>query len=174
MTDGDLRFFHDHLFYDLVKKSAMRLAVAYSEELQPFGVTALAVSPGWLRSEEVLEPSLPAELKQRRSDAAPMPGTFDPADAYGRWLGDPPTRSESSLALAERERGISVPAVPCPLLVIAGGTYRATRGRNVASLYGGDYLEFADLHHVPLVRDTRVRQAIADWVLDVLPGGGTD
>ncbi len=122
----------------------------------------------------VLEPSLPAELKQRRSDAAPMPGTFDPADAYGRWPGDPPTRSESSLALAERERGISVPAVPCPLLVIAGGTYRATRGRNVASLYSGDYIEFADLHHVALVRDAKVRRAIAGWVLDVLPGGGTD
>ncbi len=33
----------------------MRLAVAYSEELRPFGVTAVAVSPGWLRSEDVLD-----------------------------------------------------------------------------------------------------------------------
>ncbi len=33
----------------------MRLAVAYSEELRPYGVTAVAVSPGWLRSEEVLD-----------------------------------------------------------------------------------------------------------------------
>ncbi|HTT93004.1 MAG TPA: SDR family oxidoreductase [Acidimicrobiales bacterium] len=55
VTDGDPSFFHDHLFYDLVKKSAMRLAVAYSEELRPFGVTSVALSPGWLRSEEVLE-----------------------------------------------------------------------------------------------------------------------
>ncbi|HTT92826.1 MAG TPA: SDR family NAD(P)-dependent oxidoreductase [Acidimicrobiales bacterium] len=55
VTDGDPTFFHDHLFYDLVKKSAMRPAVAYSEELRPYGVTAVAVSPGWLRSEEVLE-----------------------------------------------------------------------------------------------------------------------
>lgn len=55
ITDGDLGVFHDHLFYDLVKKSAMRLAVAYTEEMRPYGVSGVALSPGWLRSEEMLE-----------------------------------------------------------------------------------------------------------------------
>ncbi len=122
----------------------------------------------------VLEPSLPAELKQRHSDASPMPGTFDPADVYGHWPGDPPTRRESSFALIERERGVSVPAVPCPLLVIASGTYLATRGRNAATFYGGDYIEFEDLHHVALVGDARVRHAVARWISEVVSGDGVD
>lgn len=55
VTDGDPSIFHDHLYYDLVKKSAMRLAVALHEELGPYGVTGVALSPGWLRSEETLD-----------------------------------------------------------------------------------------------------------------------
>ena len=54
-TDGRPDEFHDNLFYDLSKKSVMRLAVAYANELAPHGVTGIAVSPGWLRSEEMLE-----------------------------------------------------------------------------------------------------------------------
>lgn len=38
-----------------LKKSAMRLALAYSEELGPHGVTGIAISPGWLRSEWMLD-----------------------------------------------------------------------------------------------------------------------
>ncbi len=55
VTDGQPDEFHDHLFYDLPKKTAMRLAVAYAEELGPHGIAGIALSPGWLRSEEMLE-----------------------------------------------------------------------------------------------------------------------
>lgn len=55
ITDGSPDEFHDHLFYDLPKKSVMRLAVAYAEELGPHGITGVAISPGWLRSEVMLE-----------------------------------------------------------------------------------------------------------------------
>lgn len=55
ITDGRPDEFHDHLFYDLPKKSVMRLAVSYAEELGPHGITGVAVSPGWLRSEAMLE-----------------------------------------------------------------------------------------------------------------------
>lgn len=55
VTDGEPDNYHDHLFYDLPKKSAMRLALAYSEELGPHGVTGIAISPGWLRSEWMLD-----------------------------------------------------------------------------------------------------------------------
>lgn len=43
------------LFYDLVKVSVQRMALAQAEELRPHGCTALALSPGWLRSEAMLE-----------------------------------------------------------------------------------------------------------------------
>jgi len=42
-------------FYDLVKVSVQRMALAQSEELKPHGCTALALTPGWLRSEAMLE-----------------------------------------------------------------------------------------------------------------------
>ncbi|WP_238342170.1 SDR family oxidoreductase [Actinopolymorpha rutila] len=55
MTDGEPENYHDHLFYDLPKKSAMRLAVSYATELGPHGIVGVALSPGWLRSEAMLE-----------------------------------------------------------------------------------------------------------------------
>lgn len=55
VTDGEPGEYHDHLFYDLPKKSVMRLAVSYAEELGPYGITGVAISPGWLRSERMLE-----------------------------------------------------------------------------------------------------------------------
>src|ERR671918_2560557 len=42
-------------YYDLAKTSAIRLAFAQSEELGPHGCAALALTPGWLRSEIMLE-----------------------------------------------------------------------------------------------------------------------
>jgi NAD(P)-dependent dehydrogenase (short-subunit alcohol dehydrogenase family) len=55
ITDGDTLAYRGNLFYDLAKTSAIRLAFAMAEELRPFGVTALAVTPGFLRSEAMLE-----------------------------------------------------------------------------------------------------------------------
>ncbi|MFC7622880.1 SDR family oxidoreductase [Microlunatus sp. GCM10028923] len=55
ITDGQPDLYHDHLFYDLPKKTAMRLALGYAEELGPHGVTGVAISPGWLRSEAMLD-----------------------------------------------------------------------------------------------------------------------
>ena len=42
-------------FYDLVKTSVQRMALAQSVELEPYGCTAIALTPGWLRSEAMLE-----------------------------------------------------------------------------------------------------------------------
>lgn len=55
ITDGDTSNYRGNLFYDLAKASAIRLAYAMAEELRPHGVTALAVTPGFLRSEAMLE-----------------------------------------------------------------------------------------------------------------------
>lgn len=54
ITDGDFLGYRGTLFYDLAKASAIRLAYALSAELAGKGVTALAVTPGFLRSEAML------------------------------------------------------------------------------------------------------------------------
>jgi len=55
VTDGDSDRYRGSLFYDLAKASAIRLALAQSCELAPFGVTAVALTPGFLRSEAMLD-----------------------------------------------------------------------------------------------------------------------
>ena len=55
ITDGEGFGYRGNLFYDLVKVSVIRLAYAMSVELRPHHVTALAVTPGFLRSEAMLE-----------------------------------------------------------------------------------------------------------------------
>jgi NAD(P)-dependent dehydrogenase (short-subunit alcohol dehydrogenase family) len=55
VTDGDTPAYRGNLFYDLVKAAVIRIAYAMAEELRPHGVTALAVTPGFLRSEAVLD-----------------------------------------------------------------------------------------------------------------------
>jgi NAD(P)-dependent dehydrogenase (short-subunit alcohol dehydrogenase family) len=55
LTEGDALFYRMNLFYDLGRVSEMRLAYALAEELAPYGVTALALTPGYLRSEAMLE-----------------------------------------------------------------------------------------------------------------------
>jgi NAD(P)-dependent dehydrogenase (short-subunit alcohol dehydrogenase family) len=59
MTDGTLEYNSGHYrlsaFYDLAKSAVIRLAFAQSEELAPHGCSAVALTPGWLRSEMMLE-----------------------------------------------------------------------------------------------------------------------
>jgi NAD(P)-dependent dehydrogenase (short-subunit alcohol dehydrogenase family) len=55
ITDGDSPNYRGHLLYDLVKSSVIRLAYGMTEELKSKGITALALTPGFLRSEEMLE-----------------------------------------------------------------------------------------------------------------------
>ena len=49
------------IYYDLAKASISRLAFACSEELRPHGVTALALSPGRVRTERVIEAGMGGE-----------------------------------------------------------------------------------------------------------------
>jgi NAD(P)-dependent dehydrogenase (short-subunit alcohol dehydrogenase family) len=59
MTDGTAEYNASHyrisVFYDLVKTAVNRLAFSQGHELGPHGATAVAVTPGWLRSEMMLE-----------------------------------------------------------------------------------------------------------------------
>lgn len=55
ITDGwDYRY-RGSLYYSLTKISAIHLAQGMAVDLKPHGVTALAVTPGFLRSEEMLD-----------------------------------------------------------------------------------------------------------------------
>jgi NAD(P)-dependent dehydrogenase (short-subunit alcohol dehydrogenase family) len=59
MTDGTAQYNAGHYrlsaFYDLAKTSVIRLAFAQGQELAPHGCSAVALTPGWLRSEMMLE-----------------------------------------------------------------------------------------------------------------------
>lgn len=55
ITDGYKPDYRGTLFYDLAKASSIRLALAMSEDLRGRGVVALAVTPGFLRSEAILD-----------------------------------------------------------------------------------------------------------------------
>ncbi|MEV3990842.1 SDR family oxidoreductase [Streptomyces sp. NPDC049837] len=58
MTDGTAEYntrFRENFYYDLAKTTPIRMAFALSEDLKDVGGTAVAVTPGFLRSEEMLD-----------------------------------------------------------------------------------------------------------------------
>ncbi len=59
MTDGTREYNDGHYrisaFYDLAKSAVLRLAFGQAEELAPHGATAVGLTPGWLRSEMMLD-----------------------------------------------------------------------------------------------------------------------
>jgi NAD(P)-dependent dehydrogenase (short-subunit alcohol dehydrogenase family) len=59
VTDGTAEYNADHYrvnaFYDLAKTAVIRMAWGLSQELGEHGGTAVAITPGWMRSELMLE-----------------------------------------------------------------------------------------------------------------------
>jgi NAD(P)-dependent dehydrogenase (short-subunit alcohol dehydrogenase family) len=59
VTDGTAEYNADHyrinVFYDLAKTAAIRMAWGLGQELGSRGATAVAITPGWMRSEAMLE-----------------------------------------------------------------------------------------------------------------------
>lgn len=55
ITDGDDYNYRGNLYYSLVKISNIHLAQAMAADLRPHNVTALALTPGFLRSEAMLD-----------------------------------------------------------------------------------------------------------------------
>jgi NAD(P)-dependent dehydrogenase (short-subunit alcohol dehydrogenase family) len=74
VTDGTVHYNASHyrisVFYDLVKTAVNRLAFSQGHELARHQATALALTPGWLRSEIMLE-AFEVTEKNWRSAAAP-------------------------------------------------------------------------------------------------------
>jgi NAD(P)-dependent dehydrogenase (short-subunit alcohol dehydrogenase family) len=55
-TDAyNARHYRNSFFYDLAKAAVGRMAFALAHELKPHGATAVQLTPGWLRSEAMLE-----------------------------------------------------------------------------------------------------------------------
>ena len=89
MTDGTREYndgnYRISAFYDLVKTSVIRLAYAQGVELEPHGCTAVALTPGWLRSEMMLENFGVTEANWR--DAAAVQPHFAAISESPRFVG---------------------------------------------------------------------------------------
>jgi NAD(P)-dependent dehydrogenase (short-subunit alcohol dehydrogenase family) len=59
VTDGTAEYnaanYRVSFFYDLAKSAVLRMAFALGHELKPHGATAVSLTPGWLRSEAMLD-----------------------------------------------------------------------------------------------------------------------
>jgi NAD(P)-dependent dehydrogenase (short-subunit alcohol dehydrogenase family) len=59
VTDGTAQYNAEHYrinpFYDLAKVAVTRMAWAHAQDLAPYGATSVSITPGWLRSEIMLE-----------------------------------------------------------------------------------------------------------------------
>ena len=75
VTDGTVAYnanrYRLSVFYDLAKTAVNRLAFSQGHELAPLGATAVAISPGWLRSEIMLEAFGTNENDWQNAEAPP-------------------------------------------------------------------------------------------------------
>jgi NAD(P)-dependent dehydrogenase (short-subunit alcohol dehydrogenase family) len=75
ITDGTSAYNAEHYrisaFYDLAKASVNRLAYSQGHELAKHGATAVAITPGWMRSEMMLEAFKTTEATWQSAKAPP-------------------------------------------------------------------------------------------------------
>ena len=109
----------------------------------------------------LLEASASAEVQGVHRDVRPAPGVFDPEAECGAFPSGVRARPESALARAERKRGISVPELRPPTLVVYGDEYAEERGRRLVARYGAHELALPGKSHWDLVRDPEAVHAIA-------------
>jgi NAD(P)-dependent dehydrogenase (short-subunit alcohol dehydrogenase family) len=76
-TDYNAANYRLSVFYDLAKVAVNRLAYSQGHELAPHGATAVAVTPGWLRSEMMLDNYAVTEQNWRAALAFAPPGFAD-------------------------------------------------------------------------------------------------
>jgi NAD(P)-dependent dehydrogenase (short-subunit alcohol dehydrogenase family) len=70
-TDYNARRYRISAYYDLAKVAVNRLAFSQGHELAPHHATAVAITPGWLRSEMMLEAYGVTETNWRTAAAPP-------------------------------------------------------------------------------------------------------
>lgn len=109
----------------------------------------------------LLEPSPPGEVQGFHPDLSLSDGLYDPQEAYGPF--PVRVRPESLLARGERKRGVSVPSLPCPTLVVYGDEFADERGRPAAAFYGAEELHLPGESHWDLVLGKTARAEIVKW-----------
>ena len=105
VTDGNTARYRGTFFYDIAKSTVIRLAVAQAAELKPHGVAAVAITPGFLRSEAMLENFGVTEANWRDGAAADPDFAYSETPAYlGRAVAalaaDPGVMAKTGRALA--------------------------------------------------------------------------
>src|SRR5688572_5317784 len=80
VTDGTAEYnasrYRISVFYDLAKVAVNRLAFSQGHELAPHGATAVAITPGWLRSEMMLDNFATTEEAWRDAPGRTAPPDF--------------------------------------------------------------------------------------------------
>ena len=86
MTDGTNEYnaanYRVWFFYDLAKAAVNRMAFALAHELKPHGATAVALTPGWLRSEAMLDAYRVTEANWRDATAVSPHFAISETPAY--------------------------------------------------------------------------------------------
>jgi NAD(P)-dependent dehydrogenase (short-subunit alcohol dehydrogenase family) len=105
VTDGNTARYRGTFFYDIAKSTVIRLAVAQAAELKPHGVAAVAITPGFLRSEAMLENFGVTEANWRDGAAQDPDFAYSETPAYlGRAVAalaaDPDVMAKTGRALA--------------------------------------------------------------------------
>ena len=126
MTDGTREYndanYREPAFYDLAKSAVIRLAFAQSQELAEHGCAAVALTPGWLRSEMMLEDIGVTEENWRDG----------PQPALRRHLREPAVRRPRGGG-ARRRPGRAAPQRRLVLLGRARARVRLHRPRRLAA-----------------------------------------
>jgi NAD(P)-dependent dehydrogenase (short-subunit alcohol dehydrogenase family) len=79
--------YRTNMAYDLVKTAVVRIGQALAHELEPQGVTALTVTPGWLRSESMLEHyGVTEETWREAAERLPHFGSSETPHLLGRGI----------------------------------------------------------------------------------------
>ena len=87
VSAGDGERYRGSVPYDVAKAAVNRLAYAFAQDFAEHGVTAVALSPGWLRTERVLEHGVD-ETDLDRTESVEYVGRAVAALAAWRWRHD--------------------------------------------------------------------------------------
>ncbi len=100
MTDGTADYNAGHYrvsaFYDLAKTAVLRLAWSQGHELAAFGCTAVALTPGWMRSEMMLDNYGVTEANWRDVLARPVTPPYPDPGHFG--ISETPTFTGRAVA----------------------------------------------------------------------------
>lgn len=153
--DGDALYYRGNLFYDLVKVNVARLAYAWAEELRPHKVAAVYVTPGFMRTEMVLE-----RLKATEANWREVAETSTAARGYGL------AGSESPSFVG---RAVAALAADPKVIEKSGGLYGSW---TLAEEYGFDDLDGTRPHwwryfseHFPRMTNARPNTGLR-WELE--------